>query len=405
MALPLFIFGVHKSFYVNPDPDIVYATNAVLFLKSGIIGYADHPGTPQILLASLLSLPLKFISTVILHQNFTQWTFNNFEIYMFYLRVFELIISGLSLFILLKLINSLNNSKLFAFMFFLLFFLAGIYTWTTYVAPEALLMLFSAVWLNYLFIFIDKPTLRNSLILSGLSGIAFANKFTGVVLIICTIVAIAIAGNKKLKEIIINIFVFISAFIIGIIPVFSKFAQIYDWGLSLLIHPGIYGQGPQTLFNADMYMSSLSTLIRNYPSVFLIIILGIILSIINFKNRKSNKDRIILSLLIISSVIFFIFSKYPKIHYNFSNLLLISFSVSYFLSKMNKIWRAALIPVFTVMFIWTLFINITVLRNTRIVAGGEDNGYMHYALKEWTPFWSGNVYKELIEEGNENSPM
>lgn len=398
MSIPLFMFGVHKSFYVNPDPDIVYATNAVLFLKSGIISYTDHPGTPQIVLLSLLSLPIKLISSIFLHQDFTKWTFNNFEIYTFYLRVFELTISGLSLYLLLKLLDRLNNSKIAAITIFLLFFLTGIFTWSTFVAPEALLILICVIWLLYLFKFIEEPNLRKSLILSGLSGIAFADKFTGIVLFICTIAAIAVMGTKKIKGVFLNIIVFIFSFVIGIIPVFSKLTQISDWGMSLLLHPGVYGQGPITLLNKEMYISSLSTLFGNYPAVFIMIIFGTILTAVYYRKIKSKKDRTMLLLFVIPLAMFFVFCKYPKIHYNYVNLLLISFSMSYFLSKMDKIWKAILMPVFAVLFIWTLFVNITILRNARIIAGGEDNGYMHYALKEWTPFWSGNVYKDLIDD-------
>lgn len=400
MSLPLGIFGVHKSFYINPDPDLVYITNAVLFLKNGTIAYIDHPGTPTIFLISLLAFPVKVATSVFWHQDFTTWSFNNYEVLSFYLRVFQLTASGAALFLFLKLTNKLTSSKVSVLFAFLLYFASGIFSWSTYVAPEPILLFITVVWLYFAYRYIDAPNFTNSLILSGLSGIAFANKFTALVLPLGTLFLFLVFSKKgeKLKNIITGILAFLNVFILSILPVLPKLKSILVWAKNLFIHSGPYGQGPAGIFQIQTYTRSLFTLVKTYPAVFIIILVGIIVAIKFFRKTASKKDLLFSILFLTSFAIFLIFCKYPKVHYNYVNLLIIIFCISYWVPKLKDIWVKILTPIFIFMFMATLFLNTKDLLNKRIIAGDKENSYMHQALETWTPSWSGNVYEDQIKK-------
>lgn len=415
LIIPLLRYGVSGTFFYNLDPDIVYVTNAILYIKSGIVFYADHPGTPSIILFSWLYIPLRFLAKFYFHKDFIQWSFDNIVFLTYYSRIFSLIIFCSGLFVFLKVISKTFRSVYITTFSFLAFFAVMQVQNAISVVPENLSIFLTAVWLYFFTKFISKKSYRLNIILIIISAFAVANKFTSLFLLIPSLL-LPIFNNvsfrKRTLQFFINLVISISIFFLGIFPAIGKMAYISDWVRSLLLHTDIYGRGIESVFDLKSYLSSVWTLITGAPIPFAIIFSTLLLGIIYVRNKKLKISGPISFLTFTTFVGIAFFAKYPVIRYFVVDFELIIFCLSYFLSK-SKILLAILmsvlliVPFVEIINIYTIgetarfdpvmaYQQIYIYKNPAKVdtLWGYGVECIYGELYGWTSGWSGNVFGE-----------
>lgn len=398
LGIPLVKYGINGSFYYRLDPDVVYVTNAVRYTTVALISYIDHPGTPTIVLISYLFYPFRLVAKYMLHERFIQWSFDNYAFLTYYIRVFMLSLTTVATFVYLKGVRKLTNSIwLMFFVVFCLFSFGGIIE-AIQIAPENLSTLLTAIWLYVFLLFIKKRGFTLNIFLALLAGFALANKFTSLFLIILSILLSFYGTNIKVKEKILRFFANCAAasfaFYIGIFPVIGRLSSLKSWVYQLFGHSELYGTGSATVFDPTAYLLSFKQIFSTSPALVLFICLAFILGIVVLIKRKLPVNHPVILLIAVSFFGFLTFAKYPNIRYNYVNILLLIFCVTYFLTLLKTSFTKVLTLIMLILFILSIF---NYMKMTRIwINIGQDES-IPSVLNRWTPFWSDDVYREQLD--------
>lgn len=398
-SIPLFIFGVNKSFYINPDPDVVYFSNAILFLKSGTIAYFDHPGTPSILLFSLFLSPITLFIKYVLHGDISTFAFYHYPALSFYLRILVLSISGFSLFLFLKLIGRIAKTKLIIWLAFLLVIVTGIYSRAVAISPEAVSILLATIWLSVFVNYVSNKKFSSNILLIVISALAFVNKFTNGALLFFSLL-IPLLNNRDnkgrvFKQMVTNILLAVAVLLISSIPIFDKLGKVGIWVKLLITHAGDYGGGKLSFFDWGTYSASFMKLIETSPFVFIFVIFSFVFLIWLLISKKYGKsDKSFIYLYFLALICFMYFAKYPVIRYNYVNLLLMIFSTVYFVKNLiSASYIKIIVGALVVMSIITFGGSISKQIESKASSDLETkNEYMYFALKDWTKYWGGDVF-------------
>lgn len=398
LATPFFVYDFEKTFFYSVDPDIVYMTNAVLYTKYNMISYADHPGTPTIILLYLFFIPFRLFTKYLLGLNFIQWSFDNFALLTLYARILEVTIKSVTAFIFAVLVKRMTKSNTLTLAgSFLLFALTG-FTMGGFIIPENLSLLLTALWLLVFVLFVKKPTYILNLLLIAVSALAVANKFTSLFLLIPSLLLVfyvkKIGLEQKILRLQANLVFAWIIFYLGILPAWREFTYIKNWAVQLFYWSGIHGTGVQTIFNFSEYFSSLVILVKGMPYqvslIFLTFAMGVFLTI---KRKISIKDaNIFLGLSAIAG--FFVFAKYPIVHYNFVNFFILVYCFIYFLWKMPKKFILATLLVSGVLFVKS---NVGYMRSFERLSQ-EKHGTVYETLDAWTSHWASDIYREQFNK-------
>jgi hypothetical protein len=405
LGYPLIILGVEKSLFYSMDPDVVYITNALLYAKTNIIVYIDHPGTPSIMLLNYLYFPLRLVAKYVMHENFIQWSFDNYAFITYYSRIFQLFISVTGLVIFINLIKKTTKSNVLTITaFFLAYLFTGLST-TLYVRPENFSFFLTACWLVVFTKFISAKKYIWVAILAALSGFIFANKFTGLLLIIFTsLLPFFVKKEKltmKLMMVQTNVALILESFLLGIWPIRDKIASIMNWGLYLFGHADVHGTGVGSFFDWNTYIISLQNLVIGNPSLVIFTGLSVILALILVIKKKVRLNDPVILLTLMAFVGILIFAKYPVIHYNFINIFLIVYCSIYLISKIKPIWSKLAMITLGVIFMFIFYSN---LRTSLDYAPQENPGGVNAVLEQWTPFWSADIFREQLNNVNSTKP-
>jgi hypothetical protein len=397
LGSPLLIFGPSKSFFYSIDPDIVYVTNALLYTKANVIVYMDHPGTPTIVLLHYLYIPLRLIAKYILHENFIQWSFNNYVFLTYFLRFFQLILSCLGLLIFLSIIKKYFKSNWLVLIAFILVFSFVGLSKSLSIAPENLSFFLTACWFIFLAKFIETKRYLWTIGMTTISGFVFANKFTSLFLIIISLFIIFyIKGNigKKLLLVITNFSFALGTFFIGIWPIRIRLANIINWGQSLFLHAGKYGYGAKTIFDFETYSTSLLFLIKTQPLTFIFILFTVLFGIYLLIKRKLTIKNPVILVFLVSLAGILIFSKYPTIHYNFVNIFVMVSCAVYFISKFRT--KSIKFITFTLIIVF-IFSSFSYIKESVLLLTKPQSSSVSDLLQAWTPFWSADIFKDQLE--------
>lgn len=398
LGYPLVIYGINKTFFYGIDPDVVYTTNALLYTKAKIITYMDHPGTPSIVLLSLYFTPLRLIAKYILHQNFIDWSFYNYAFLTYYLRIFQLITVGVALYIFLSSIRKFTKSIMLTIIAFCLLFSIGGVTSALLIIPENLSCFLTAVWLSVLVIFLRKRGYFQNVILAGIAGLAFANKFTSLFLVIISIfLAFYIKKSNVWQRVLMlgsNIFIAVGTFILGVQPIWGGLKNVGKWGLSLFYHAGVHGTGTSSIFDWNTYLNSFFLLIRYNVVAFVFIVLTVISGIYLLIKRKIKASDPVILVLFTSFTGVLIFAKYSLMHYQFVNIFLLIFCAIYFLLNIDL--RLKLICLIAALSIFlTTSVGYLKYVSARSVGSTES---VRNVLQTWTPHWAADIFRDQLKE-------
>ena len=404
LGFPLFIYGIDRTFFYSTDPDVVYITNALLYTKYAIISYADHPGTPTITLLYYLFFPLRLIAKYILHMGFIQWSFDNYAVLTYYTRFFELFLTSAGLFIYLNVIKKISNStRIIMFAAFSVFSFAGL-TFATRIVPENLSFFLTSIWLLVFLRFIQKRNYFLNSVLVFIAAFTVANKFTALFLLIPSLfLSIFVRGlevDQKFVRMQMNILIAGLAFYFGILPASNMFTFIKNWAVLLFSRAGSHGTGAVSTLDWGTYSASAAVLVKAQPAAFIFICLTVVLGVYLLINRKLKFSNPIIFLALTSLAGILVFAKYPVIHYNYVNVLLIIFCASYFLTKVKVSVVKLLLPIMIVLFMITGYkYVITASRDLR-----EKTMESEYSiLKAWSP-WAADIFGEQLDALNSTKP-
>lgn len=400
VGYPLLVYGIDKTFFFSIDPDVVYLTNAVLYTKHAIISYADHPGTPTIMILYTLFIPIRIIAKYFLNISFPDWSFDNFALVTYVGRFAMLIIFCLSIFFILKSIRNLTKSNLLVFFTWvsLLTFLGlgqGIQ-----IIPENFLVFLTTLWIFTFTKFVKYKSYKLNLILIFISGIAVANKFTAIFLAIASILLIFYIRNinfeQKILRLQLNVLVFFGSFYLGILPAIKRFTYIKNWMVSLFLHSGTHGTGPESVLDLKIYIDSAGTLISGAPILFIYILVSVFLSAYLLIKRKIRLTEPFIFIFAISILGIIVFAKFPLMHYFVVNFVLLIFCTLYFLSKL---FNLTIVKIFVLALSMQLILNfIRFSKGVKIEMNLDRQDTVYSTLNAWTPFWSSDVYREQFDK-------
>jgi hypothetical protein len=405
LGLPLFVYGIERTFFYSIDPDVVYVTNALLYTKYAIISYADHPGTPTITLLYYLFFPLRILSKYVLHQGFIQWSFDNYAFLTYYVRLFQLLLFSTATFVFLKAVDKISESA-----YILIFAWMAIFSFTgmglaVSIVPENLSFFLTAIWLTVFVKFAKTRKYLWNVILIVIAGLAFANKFTSVFLLIASIFLPFFVQRTKLgwKMLMLeaNMTISTQAFLLGVWPIRGKLMGIFEWGTSLFGHAGNYGTGASSIFDWASYSGSVLSLIKALPVLSVFLCFALILGIVMVMKKRIKISDPVIFLMATAFIGVAIFAKYPVIHYSYVNILLIIFCTAYFLSKAKIVLVKMVLPIMAILFLMTSY---SYIKGASDRLRNKPPDTVQSILSGWTPFWSGDIFREQLDALSPTKP-
>lgn len=340
ILLPSFLAITKASFngiFFSIDPDVMYVSNALSFIQNHQIHYFDHPGTPSIILLSLLLTPLRFYTKFLVHTNFIYWSAFHYGIIFFYSRICMLFIAGTGLLILFYAVHKYTkrNFSMFVILLALLAFTPFYYLGTS-ISAEALSFTLASIWL---LLFVHYAKTNNKLflyILAFLSGFSFANRATSVALGISILALSIFYGGKgfkfKLLTVVRVLLIEILGYYMGLWPISNKIFTVTKVLLLLGGGSSIHGGGMGQVFRLEAFLTSVNTIFNTDTQAVLAFLAVLIICIVSFFSKDS-KDRKMGIIGICAGMVAVLFAKFPLIHYQTTNYLVIIFVGSVFISR------------------------------------------------------------------------
>jgi hypothetical protein len=413
-AAAYLVFGKEGIFYAL-DPDIVYFTNALSWIKAHQIHYIDHPGTPSIFLLSQGLIPLRLYVKLLTQQSFLSWVIENFSFMFIYARLFNSLILSLATYFFLKSVHISTKSHLITLLTWLVistfspFFFLG-----STISPEATSFLIVSIWIFQYSLFEKYPHGLRLLLLSLTAGLAIANKFSNLFIAPITLALVfqfySSQKHKKIKFAITNSIVICSGFILGTWPIRSRYPQILSWVGRLATSSGIHGSGSKSIFNLNSYLQSFGSFINLEKNLVIALLLIMFILLIGLISRISHFTKQRSALLLGAGLGFLVFAKYPLSHYQLANLSIIIFILLGSLPR-RKLFTLVLILLLIPGFIKNLtryqsLISSAALKTVSLEryidshpskqATAWEWGRSHDFALLWGRAWSGGVYDQEL---------
>ncbi|OGG15279.1 hypothetical protein A2875_00610 [Candidatus Gottesmanbacteria bacterium RIFCSPHIGHO2_01_FULL_46_14] len=337
-VLPILIGGLKGTFY-SIDPEVMYVGNALSYIKAHQIQYFDHPGTPSILSLAYLLWPLRIYAKLIAQTPFVLWSLGHYDIVFFYLRLWQGIVFCLGVFLFLKAVNSITNSKLvvlLAWTVMLLF--SPVLRLGSGITPETLSFLMISVWLWLLARFLKKPEVDLIPVLSLISGLAVANKFTNLFLVLASVTLAftlkSLSTGQRLANSLIAMIAAATGFVAGTWPIRDKYPLLFGWVIKLLTSTEIHAGGEKAIFDWLSYKQSVLAVHHQEPWLALVVVLALLTSVF------LGQLRVLVGIFTMGVAIF---AKYPLTYYQLANYLILVFLLSALFSRLNRFLMMGLI--------------------------------------------------------------
>lgn len=339
IVLPVLKGGTNSVFY-SIDPDVAYVANALRYIKSGYITYNDHPGTPAIVLISIVLMPFKVYAKLFNKVPFIDWAYNNYSFTFVYLRSFESLLIFFSLCLLLSAIYKITKKNLMPFVFLVAVLLfAPFYYSGTSISAEGLSVLIASIWAYVLIQYLLNKKYAYLFLLSLIAGLAFANRATSFFMLPATLIPVVVSKSEFKQKVLMSLTSLVSmavGFVVGVSPIpsgpISVLKQVFGYASSTKIH----STGGHAIINFHEYMKSAASYWYIDDLALPIFVLEAVVGIGSLFSKVLNKK--ILGLIVLNFVAGgIIFAKFPLQHYQLINYYLASFGATVLLSKYHKI--------------------------------------------------------------------
>lgn len=337
-VLPVLIGGL-KGVFFSIDPEVMYVGNALSYIKTHQIQYFDHPGTPSILTLAYLLWPWRIYAKLVAQTPFVLWSLEHYDLIFFYLRLCQGMIFGVAVWIFLKAVNLATDSRLVIMLAWVaLLIFSPMLRLGSGITPETLSFLIVSVWLLFLAKFLKKPGVDLALVLSLVSGLATANKFTNLFLILASITLAltlkSLSWRQRSTSSLIALAMAATGFVTGTWPIRDKYRLLFDWVIKLMTSTGIHAGGEKAILDWPSYWQSVLTI--HYQEPWLILGVGLILLI----SIAYGRLRILVGIFTMGAMIF---AKYPLTYYQLANYVVLVFLLSVLFSRLNKFLTTVLI--------------------------------------------------------------
>lgn len=348
----LFIFpiirsGLSATFYTI-DPDVSYVSNALSYIKYGQIHYIDHPGTPTILLFSLLLTPARAYLKFVIHTPFILWSLMNLDLIFYLTRLVQSLIMALALGgFLLAVFRSNRSLSVGVFSWLSLLAYSTFPFLASSISPETLSFLIFSVWLNLFVSFTQTGSKFFLPLISIVSGIAIANKFSSLFLGLISICLPLIMLKVNFKFRFFSSFRQLAFIVVGFVggtwTIRSSYPQLFKWVKLLANTSEIHGGGKLVLIDVSTYLNSVISFYYREPWFIVLILasLGILIFGRRISRQRVSYNLLILIGLTLLGVITFI--KYPLSHYQLIHYYLLIFAVSEFFSFLPRVIKVLVI--------------------------------------------------------------
>lgn len=339
-VLPVLIGGPAGVFY-SIDPEVMYVSNALSYIKTHQIQYIDHPGTPTILTLAYLLWPWRIYAKLIAKTPFILWSLKHYDLVFFYLRLWQGVVFGVAIWIFLKVVGSITHSLLTVlFVWLALLIFSPVLRLGSGITPETLSFLIISIWLWTLTKFLKRPGVDMIPVLGLISGLAVANKFTNLFLVLASaILALTLASlswRQRLANSLITLLTAIAGFVMGTWPIRDKYRLLINWVIKVASSTGLHAGGEKAIFDLSTHWQSILAIHHQEPWMVVGITFIILISIIQ------RRLRVLVSVFTIGVLVF---AKYPLSYYQLANYTALVFLLTVLLSRLNKIFIAALILV------------------------------------------------------------
>ena len=328
-----------KNPFFDVDPEVMYISNAVANSDHHKFPFMGHPGTPYVLALSLSYAPLKFYAVHVSHQPFVEWYLANISSVFYYSRLIAALIFTLGLFTLLWGIKKSTGSSWLTFLFWLLLFqLPDMLQYGMRVMPETPTLLLVGIWLLLFFRFLKKPSTNIAVIMTFLSAYSVGLKYTNLgILTLSFCLGLYLEYTRSgfsclLRRAFCLLIAGTAGYLAATWAIKSSYLVQLQWIYDLANHSDFYGSGNQTLFEWVVYRSSL---LYNLNGLKLpIILFTFTLGVVNLKTSSEKLNRRLLQITFANILIFFfLFAKFPKLHYQLPHLLI---TLALFTNQMKR---------------------------------------------------------------------
>lgn len=342
IALPVLFAGLNGAFYAI-DPDVIYVGNALSFIKTHIIHYRDHPGTPSILLIAFSYWPFRVYAKVMESISFIDWSFLNLDLVLFYTRFiyFAVFISSIAIY--LKAIGSISRSKILLILGWVLLF-AYSYTpfMATKIAAETVSFFITSLWLYLLSRHIRNKSPLFILHLSFLSGLALAVKYNNFIIAAISVLLplsfSAVSFVNRIKNVVLAGVIVFGSFIVFTWPLRGVYKHMVASVINISSRSGLgasHGQGESVFFNMTDIMESLQRLTRS-ETVYILLLCVIVIGTIYLAIKRRGNVGFLVITSVITLLTFVFLAKYPLSYYQLPVYLVMTYLVIYILSEMGS---------------------------------------------------------------------
>lgn len=348
-VLPLIKYGLNSAFFII-DPEAIYIGNAVSYIKQHIIFYAEHPGTPSVLMLAFSYWPFRVYAKLIAHQQFVSWVFDNISLVFYYSRFVSFVVFTFSL-----LIYSFSIFRLTKSILSVIFFELAVMSFSfmprlgSEVVPETLSFFITAIWVYFFSRFLESKSSIKILILGFISGMAVANKFTNVILIVASLALIfSLKGGfwkQRIKDMFLSLLTFVMGFVLFTWPVRRIYSIIFKWAYQIVSHTGVWGSGEMGFFNWKVYVEAFRNLINSNPVTLVIVLISTFILIYVLISKKIKVNIAILVTFLSSLLVALLFMKFPRIHYILIPYVIIVLTCSVIVNKLPQFLKYMLVVV------------------------------------------------------------
>ena len=363
-----FTLGPSSPFFTI-DQEVVYVTNALSYVVRKQIPFYDHPGTPGILLLSASFTPLRLWAKYFIHTPFIDWSIKNFTFLMYYSRFFVLIVYCAGLAILLRAVHNFTASRLAVILTWL-----SLFSYSEFLrigvrpTPENFLLFSTAVWLWLFLPLVNHPTLVRLVFLNLAAGFSLATKLNSLTLLLITwLVTGVVLVRRNLRFFrLVRLWLFLCGlsligFFVSTWTIRGHYRGLFNWSYGLASHLEAGGSGRVGWFDWGLIRASLTTIVRQEPYLVLFFILAPLAYIASFR-RLSRFSRLVFGpAILILLTFFFVYAKFPRPHYQWLHLIVLSVFTAVFLNRSVSVSlarvRFKLLPLFFILLLTPLMIN------------------------------------------------
>lgn len=374
-----------NGIFYSIDPDMVYMANALLYIKSGIIAYIDHPGTVSISALSISFLPIRFFVKLILGQNFIEWSFFNFEILTLYSRIFQSLLFSAGIFVFLRTLDGVAKSVLSQILGLLLLLLfLPIYYIGSSISSEAVTFLIAALWIFY-FAKGYKNEFKNINTISFLGGLMVASRATAFVYVLAALLTLLNKLKYKinLNKMLVSLGFISIGFVVGLYPLKQHVIDVLKRVVFFATSSGVHGAVIDSTNVFGNYLTSLKTFFYRDPAFCVIVAITLGLSL---KRMANNKNDILgqLGLLFFAGIL--LYAKFPLAHYQTFNYLFLCYLFVVFTSKLSRPYKYIIIVITTIA-VLPVFKTFNINLNQAIVMSSNLDKHVDLLAKEGTVVW------------------